>query len=137
MTSGQTDLSTLINAMEPVLDPKIWVFSTGLSTDLFTVGRVSQSAILMRFVENEGETWIWLKSEADRQSAPYTFESRRITLNIHSSLEAVGFMAAIATALAKAGISCNPVSGFFHDHVFVPADRAEDAMIVLETLSRR
>ena len=59
-----------------------------------------------------------------------------ITLNIHSSLEAVGFLAAITTRLAAAGMGVNPVSAFYHDHLFVPAERAEEAMELLRQLAR-
>lgn len=55
-----------------------------------------------------------------------------ITLDVHSSLEAVGFMAIISKALADEGIGCNPVSGFFHDHCFVPVERGDDAVRVLK-----
>ena len=58
-----------------------------------------------------------------------------ITLEVHSSLEAVGFLAAITARLAAAGIGVNPVSACFHDHLFVPAERAEDAMSILEGLA--
>lgn len=58
-----------------------------------------------------------------------------ITLSIHSSLEAVGFLAAILPRLAAAGMGVNPVSAFHHDHLFVPADRADDAMRILEELA--
>jgi hypothetical protein len=56
-----------------------------------------------------------------------------VTLTVHSALEAVGFVAAITTRLAAAGISVNAVSAFFHDHLFVPAERAE---VTVEILSR-
>ena len=58
-----------------------------------------------------------------------------ITLTVHSSLEAVGFLGAIATQLAAAGISVNPVSAFYHDHLFVPEGRTEEAMQVLGRIS--
>ncbi len=48
----------------------------------------------------------------------------------------MGFLAAILSALASADMGVNPVSAFFHDHLFVPADRAEDALMILERLTR-
>jgi hypothetical protein len=59
-----------------------------------------------------------------------------ITLEIHSSLDAVGFLAAITARLAEAGMGVNPVSAFYHDHLFVPADRAAEALRILETIAR-
>jgi hypothetical protein len=58
-----------------------------------------------------------------------------ITLTVHSALEGVGFLAAITARLSASGIGSNPVSAFYHDHLFVPADRADDAMRVLRELS--
>eukprot|EP00543_Licmophora_paradoxa_P009015 CAMPEP_0202444618 /NCGR_PEP_ID=MMETSP1360-20130828/3618_1 /ASSEMBLY_ACC=CAM_ASM_000848 /TAXON_ID=515479 /ORGANISM="Licmophora paradoxa, Strain CCMP2313" /LENGTH=205 /DNA_ID=CAMNT_0049060645 /DNA_START=455 /DNA_END=1072 /DNA_ORIENTATION=- len=64
------------------------------------------------------------------------FPCRMITLNIHSSLDAVGFLAAITSHLAKkkTGMGVNPVSGFYHDHLFVPEHRVDDAMVALKEL---
>ncbi|WP_353843164.1 ACT domain-containing protein, partial [Mesorhizobium sp.] len=42
---------------------------------------------------------------------------------------------AITARLAAAGMGVNPVSAFYHDHLFVPADRAEEAMELLEKLA--
>lgn len=60
-----------------------------------------------------------------------------VTLTVHSALDAVGFLARISTALAAQGIACNVVSAFHHDHLFVPRDRLEAAMQVLDRLSRQ
>lgn len=54
---------------------------------------------------------------------------------MHSALEAVGLTAAVALALTDAGISCNVVAGFHHDHLFVPFGRAAEAVAVLEALA--
>ena len=58
-----------------------------------------------------------------------------ITLTVHSALDAVGFLAAITARLAEAGISVNAVSAFHHDHLFVPVDRADEAMALLQNMS--
>jgi hypothetical protein len=59
----------------------------------------------------------------------------RITLNVHSSLAAVGLTAAVSQALAGAGIPANIVAAACHDHVFVPWDRRADALAILHRLS--
>ena len=56
---------------------------------------------------------------------------RMITLDVHSALDAIGFLAAVATLLAKAGISVNAVSAYYHDHLFVPREKADEAMRLL------
>lgn len=90
----------------------------------------------MMFREAEGVTLIVTRAEAESAGLAYEFPSRMITLNIHSALDAVGFMARISTALARHNMGVNPVAGFYHDHLFVPEDRAADAMAVLLDLAR-
>lgn len=58
-----------------------------------------------------------------------------ITCEIHSSLEAVGFLAVITARLRDLGMGVNPVSGFFHDHLFVPEGREEEAVGALRRLA--
>ena len=65
----------------------------------------------------------------------YQFVSRLITLTVHSSLDAVGFLAAITARLAEACISVNAVSAFHHDHLFVPVHRADEALGLLQRMS--
>jgi len=91
----------------------------------------------MMFDEAEGMTLILLKEEADAHGLAYEFPCRMITLNIHSSLEAVGFLARITTALAKHDMGVNPVSGYFHDHLFIPDGRELDAIAVLEKFTTK
>jgi hypothetical protein len=55
-----------------------------------------------------------------------------ITLRVYSSLNAVGFLAAVTSRLAAHGVSVQPVSAFYHDYLFVPADRALEAIQILE-----
>ena len=58
-----------------------------------------------------------------------------MTLQVHSALEGVGLTAAVATTLAEAGIPCNVIAAYHHDHIFVPWERRAEAMERLEKLS--
>jgi hypothetical protein len=122
----ETDLTTLIRAMSPRLRPGVFVFAT---VDTVPAG----IAPLMTFREAEGITLILEQDQAAGLAA--AFPSRMITLEIHSSLEAVGFLAAVTARLAEAGIAVNPVSAFHHDHLLVPEARAEEAMAILERMA--
>lgn len=129
--AGEHDLATLISSMQPSLDPYTYVFAT-VSTRFDAAG-ISPRMI---FQEKEGITLIMKQDEAEKANIPFEFPCRMITLNIHSALDAVGFLAAVTSRLASLGMGVNPVSGFYHDHLFIPADRADDAMKALIALSK-
>ena len=129
--SGETNLDELIRSLSAVLAEGLYVFAT-VQTDQ----PLPDIEPRMIFRESEGTTFILLKSEADKLGLAYEFPCRMISLNIHSSLDAVGFMARIATELAKRDMGVNPVSGFFHDHLFVPDGREQDAMNALREMSQ-
>ncbi|MCH8264724.1 MAG: ACT domain-containing protein, partial [Proteobacteria bacterium] len=73
---------------------------------------------------------------ADRGGLSYASVFRAITLTVHSSLDAIGLTAAVAGKLAEHGISANVVAASYHDHIFVPRDKAEQALKLLAALSR-
>ncbi|AZO17723.1 ACT domain-containing protein [Mesorhizobium sp. M2A.F.Ca.ET.043.05.1.1] len=129
--SGETDLQKLLASMTPRLYPDVYVFAT-LPPGAVLPGGVEP---VMRFIEREDTTLILAESQAKAAGLAGTFRCRMITLDVHSSLEAVGFLAAITTRLAAAGMGVNPVSAFYHDHLFVPAARAEEAMVILRALA--
>ena len=106
--TGETNLSTLLRSMQSRLHPDEFVFVTIPPN----APHPQNLHPLMRFEETEGTTLILRRAEAEREGLPATFPCRMITLDIHSSLEAVGFLAAITTRLAAAGIPVNPVSAF-------------------------
>ncbi|WP_417493694.1 ACT domain-containing protein [Maricaulis sp.] len=124
---GETNLDRLLASMSPELVDGLFVFAT-LADGAVPAGLRPR----MLFQEAEGTTLIVLKEEADASGLAYEFPCRMITLNVHSSLEAVGFLARITTALASHEMGVNPVSGFFHDHLFVPDGRELDALAVLK-----
>jgi hypothetical protein len=88
------------------------------------------------FFESEGVTVIVTSEQAKGRGWPSDSAWACITLTVHSSLQAVGFLAAVTAALAREGISVNPVSAHYHDHLFVPWERRWQAMEVLLRLSQ-
>ena len=127
--SGEMNLDRLLASMEPSLAPETFVFCT-VSPERTLEGLSPR----MTFEEAEGRTLILVQYEAKAAGIDGEFPCRMITLNVHSALEAVGFLAVIVPALAARGMGVNPVAGFFHDHLFIPADKAEDAMECLHQL---
>jgi hypothetical protein len=130
--SGECDLKVLLQSMTPELLPGVFVFCTLPEGQEIPPGLKPVSV----FREREGTSILVPREEAERAQIPFQFAARQITLTVHSSLNAVGFMAAITTCLAQESISVNPVSAFYHDHLFVPEDRADDAMRLLRGLSK-
>ncbi len=85
--------------------------------------------------EREGTTVIVTIAEAERRDWSIDFRAVWLTVEVHSALEAVGLTQALSTALAKVDIPANVIAGFFHDHILVPLDRADDAIAALEELA--
>jgi uncharacterized protein len=84
--------------------------------------------------EDEALTLVLSQQEADRHGLAYEAPQAWITLRVHSALAAVGMTAAVSAALTQAGISCNVVAAFHHDHIFVPLQRGPEARQVLAAL---
>tara|TARA_R110002167_G_scaffold171343_2_gene369331 strand:+ start:148 stop:552 length:405 start_codon:yes stop_codon:yes gene_type:complete len=128
--NGETHLQTLLEDMKPELQTGEFVFCTMAPE---TASKIRVSAI-GQFLEAEGLTLILAKGEAETNGLDFAYPCRMITLKVHSSLEAVGFLAAVTDKLAHRGISVNAISAYFHDHLFVPTERAEEAMSVLNDI---
>ena len=129
--TGERDLDALLRNMKPELLDGTFVFCT------IPPSEPVPAAVnpLLTFREQEGTTLVILREEAEASGLRYAFASRLITLTVHSALDAVGFLAAVTARLAAAGISVNAVSAFHHDHLFVPAERADEAMTALRAMS--
>lgn len=129
--SGITDLNELLRSMHPILLGAEFVFCTvpGSLRDYCELDPVAT------FVEPEGLTLVLKKSVAKNAGLSFEGTYRQITLTVHSSLEAVGLTAAVATKLASKGISANVVAAYFHDHVFVQASKADAAISAIEELT--
>jgi len=113
---GETDLDTLLRSLSPRLNDGRYVYAqveTGVPAG-------ADPIVVVR--EAEGLTLVLAQQQG-------------ITLQVHSALDAIGLTAAVSRVLTDAGISANVVAGYTHDHVFVPHDRASDAMGALATLA--
>ncbi|MCK4483775.1 MAG: ACT domain-containing protein [Candidatus Thorarchaeota archaeon] len=131
--SGEKDLETLLRSMSPKLSERQLVFCI-ISPDKLSTLKMEP---LFVFRDEEGVTIIIEKWQADSESLCYDDVWSWIALTVHSSLSAVGFLAAITAKLSENGISVNVVSAYFHDHLFVPQEKARLAMQVLDNLQGR
>jgi hypothetical protein len=130
--AGETQLSALLSSMSPELHSGEYVFTSNPDAAV-----PAGAAPVVTVAEEEGLTMVLRKKDADRLGLGYDYVAGWITLRVHSALEAVGLTAAVSAALAREGVSCNVVAGFYHDHLFVPHDSAAQAVRLLEDLAQR
>ena len=126
--SGSVDLSEMLRSL-----------SVSRRVGRFTICTVDETVSLDSGVEAiireaEGVTVVTTVEAAQRNGWAIDFEAAWLTLDVHSSLKAVGLTAAVSTALTRVGISCNVIAGFYHDHLLVPLDRAAQAIECLVAL---
>ena len=129
--AGTVQLDELLKTMSPKIQNGEYVFCTvnGNYSDY------SHLSPLASFVESEGLTIIVPVEAAEKNQLAYESIFKQITLTVHSSLNAVGLTAAIATKLASYGISANVVAAYYHDHIFVQTERADEALVALKKIS--
>lgn len=130
--TGETNLDKLIANMEPILNEGDYVFVT-----VFNTSSISRAITICEVKEKEGTTVVLTKKDAELLELPFDYVASWITLNIHSSLDAVGLTAAFATELGQNNISCNVIAGYYHDHIFVAKKDAQKALQVLRLMSKK
>ena len=124
-------LPTLIATLQPGLAAGRFVFCALPAEDWAEVAALDPVVVVR---EDEGLTVVITVAAAQVHGLATGPAMRRITLGVHSDLEAVGLTAAVATVLAEAGVSANVVAGYYHDHIFVPDRQAQKAMSALRAL---
>lgn len=126
--AGIIELDELLKSMTPKIQSGEFVFCTvdGNCTDYAHLNP------LAFFMESEGLTLILSVKSADEAQLAYESKFKQITLTVHSSLDAVGLTAAVATKLSSYGISANVVAAYYHDHVFVQSEKADEALSALK-----
>ena len=126
------DLDRLLAGMRPSLHPGRYAFTT-----LPPSQTIDPASIVASIREAEGLSVVLAEADALALRVPIAFIAAWITLEVHSDLAAVGLTAAFSQALAQAGIGCNVVAGTVHDHIFVAAAHANDAIAVLQALQQQ
>ncbi|MDR7304026.1 ACT domain-containing protein [Haloactinomyces albus] len=127
--SGESNLSELLAAMAPEMQAERYVFARADELP----SAIEPTAMVR---EEEGITLVLPQEIADRHVLEYDHVAAMITLRVHSSLDAVGLTAAVTSRLARAGMSCNVLAGYYHDHLFVPAERGHEAVELLTSVGQ-
>ncbi|WP_420641253.1 ACT domain-containing protein [Candidatus Leptofilum sp.] len=130
--TGETDLSKMLATLAPKLHDEEYVFCTFPQAKY---GDHPELEPVASFREVEGLTLVIPKHRAGQFGIAYEGVFRCITLSVHSSLEAVGLTAVIATKLTEHNISANVIAAYYHDHVFVQNGRAKEALASLREFS--
>lgn len=123
---AERDLSKLLSSLQVEQHDGVWRFETIPSDQASWVELVNlQDArhIAMLFQEREGLTVVTRATDDTPEDNRWAW----LELSVYSDLQAVGFLSRVAAALSEAGIPCNAVAAFHHDHIFVPENRAIDA----------
>lgn len=124
-----TELAAMLRSLQPMLMEGAFAFCR------FGDSKPIPESAVGWFREKEGLTVVL--PLADAAGRTVDFEAAWIALGVESSLSSVGLTAAISKALADAGIACNVVAACRHDHLFVPRNRAAEAMEILTNLSEK
>lgn len=132
--SGEKDLNKLLKTMSPTLILGEYIFC---SFEDALYGDHADLAPIAAVKETEGLTLVIPRPIADEHQLSYESVFRCITLNVHSSLDAVGLTAAVSAKLTEYGISANVLAGYFHDHIFIQRKLAEKAMAAIRELTTR
>jgi len=129
--SGIIELDELLKSMSPEIQDGEYVFCT-VAGDYSDYKHLNP---LASFKESEGLTLIISVEAARQEKLAFAGTFKQITLTVHSSLEAVGLTAAVANKLSSYDISANVIAAYFHDHVFVQTEKAEQALLALKEFS--
>ncbi|MDX2378394.1 MAG: ACT domain-containing protein [Acidimicrobiia bacterium] len=127
---GETDLETMLGAL--AVERRAGVF-TFVAVEVPTPRLLAAAAAMVG--EGELTTLVLPVEAATRAGLPVTVEMAWLTVQVYSSLEAVGLTAAMSARLTDQGIACNVLAGYHHDHILVPLARVDDATAALTALS--
>ena len=123
-----TDQFKELKNLNPVLLEGEYVFCTFLSS---IYGDHDKLNPIASFNEKEGLTLVVKKESAKLNNLEFNDTFKCISLNLISTLTSIGLTALISKVLADNEISANIYAGYYHDHIFVPLEKANDALKLL------
>ena len=129
--SSKNDLKKILANLQPTLREESFIFMHSEKPIATLINNLNPIAT---FIEDEGSTLVISKEVADENSIHYETVFRCISLGVHSSLESCGLIAKLSGALTEQNIPTNVFAGYFHDHIFVPSDKAKRAMVILSSI---
>jgi uncharacterized protein len=130
--TGEVDLARILESMRVVRREGVFVFAT------IPPGRPLPDVPLAAMVaEVEGTTVVLDRDAAVGAGVQHEFEAAWLTVEVVTSLQAIGVTASVATALAMRGIPVNVVAGFHHDHLLVPLDQVDEAVAAVDLLRQQ
>jgi len=92
--------------------------------------------VLCTYREKEGLTVVADTNYLEENHIDFEGPFAKLTIEVHTSLELVGLTAALAKALTESGISANVIAAYYHDHIFVPFDKQNEAVDAIMNLQR-
>jgi uncharacterized protein len=119
----------LLRSLRPERQPGVYAF-------VLAPAGVDIAALqpIATFREAEGTTLIVDEAQARAAGLPVRFRAAWLVLTVSSDLHDLGLTAAVASALAEAGIALHVVGEVAHDHLFVPVESADAALAALHEL---
>lgn len=125
-----TDLQSMLRTLTVSRRPGRYAMVGPIGTDEATALPLARVEALI----SETEGWTAIVNAEDASASDESDYFAWLTLDVYSSLHAVGLTAAVSSVLADAGIPANMVAAFHHDHLLVPVERASEAQEVLAAL---
>ncbi len=125
---GETDLSAMLATLGVQRRPGVFAY---IAVNVPTPGLIASAHAMVK--EGRLTTIVLPVDAAERAGQSTDAQFAWLTLTVQSSLDAVGLTAAVSARLAAAGIPCNVLAGYHHDHLLVPVDRVDHAIDALTT----
>ncbi len=123
---GETDLDAMLSTLAVQRRPGVFAY---IAVQVPTPGLIAAAHAVVK--EGRLTTIVLPVDAAERAGQATDLRFAWLTLTVQSSLDAVGLTAVVSARLAAVGIPCNVLAGYHHDHLLVPTDRVDDAIIAI------